>query len=131
MYTKADPLWYFKLQYSKNGNGTRFKHTEVDKLPSLHYRFAHENNWKATDYRVTTKWDDINKWFEKYWENRPTPSSIVNRGLYEKELEETILTAIESLNLRWTEKIEREFESQFDDKMLGFLSGTKQNTKES
>jgi hypothetical protein len=41
------------------------------------------------------------------------------------------LSAIESLNLRWTEKIEREFEEQFDDKMLGFLSGTKQNTKES
>jgi hypothetical protein len=131
MYSKADPLWYFKIRLSKNDTGTRFKHTEIDKLPSLQYRFAEGNNWKATDYRVSTKWKEISQWFDKYWESRPNPNSVVNRGLYERELEKVVLDAISQLNERWNTKLEREFEETFDDKMLGFLSGTKQNSQES
>lgn len=127
MFTKADPLWYFKVRYSKNNTGTNFKHTDIDKLPSLSYRFSEGSNWKATDYRVATRWEDVSQWFEKYWETRPNPNSAVNRGLYEKDLEQAILSAISELNERWTVKLEREFEEAFDDKLLGFLSGEKQN----
>lgn len=127
METKTDALWYFKLRYSKNDNGTKFKHTEVDKLPSLSYQFSEGNNWKATDYRVLSKHEEITEWFNGYWENRPSPNSFVNRGLYEKELEKVILSAISELNERWTEKLKRDFEEAFDDKVLGFFSGQKQN----
>lgn len=127
MFTKADPLWYFKVRYSKNNTGTNFKHTDIDKLPSLSYRFAEGSNWKATDYRVETRWKDVYQWYEKYWETRPSPNSVVNRGLYEKDLEQAILSAISELNERWTVKLEREFEEAFDEKLLGFLSGEKKN----
>ena len=127
MNTKNKPLKYFKLIYSRNGTGTTFKHTHVDKLPSLSYRFAEGDNWKATDYRVSTRWDDVIKWHENYWETRSTPTSYVNEGLYNKELEKVVTEAIRELNERWTVKLEREFEEAFDDKLLGFLSGEKQN----
>ena len=130
MFTKAEPLWYFKFQHSKNDTGTKFKHTVVDKLPSLHYRFAEGSNWNASDYRVTAKLDEIYKWFDNYWESRPNPKSVVNRGLYEKELEDTILKAYEELNKRWNLKLEKDFEEAFDDKLLGFMSGVKQNNKD-
>ena len=127
MYTKKQALWYFKFQHSKNDTGTKFKHTVVDSLPTLSYRFAEGKNWKATDYRVKANKDEIYKWFDNYWESRPNPNSVVNRGLYEKELEEAILKAYNELNERWNEKLEREFEHHFDDKLLGFMSGEKQN----
>jgi hypothetical protein len=125
--TRTDPLGYFKVRYSKNNNGTNFKHTDIDKLPLLSYRFAEGDNWKATDYRVSERMEEIAEWHDKYWEKRPAPSSFMNRGLYEKDLEDTIMNALNDLNERWLVKLEKEFEEAFDDKLLGFLSGQKQN----
>ena len=125
MFTPNEPLWYFKFQYSINSNGSRFSHTIIDKLPNLHYRFALGSNWRATDYRVTTKAKEIEVWFKNYWETRPSPNSVVNRGLYEKELELTIRQAYEELNEKWNKKLEAEFEQHFDDSLLSFLSGNK------
>jgi len=128
VFTKAEPLWYFKFQHSKNETGSRFSHTVVDKLPSLHYRFAVDKNWTANDYRVTTKMKEIETWFNNYWETKPTPNSIVNRGLYEKELELAITEAYKNLNEKWNKKLEVEFENHFSDDLLGFMSGKKQNS---
>jgi hypothetical protein len=128
VYTKAEPLWYFKFQLSKNETGSRFSHTVVDKLPCLHYRFALGSNWTANDYRVTTKMKEVETWFDNYWETKETPSSIVNRGLYEKELELAITEAYKNLNEKWNKKVEADFEKHFDDDLLGFMSGKKQNS---
>jgi hypothetical protein len=128
MFTPATLLNYFKFQYSNNSNGTRFKNTTIDKLPTLHYRFGEGNNWAATDLRVTAKQSEIQKWFDNYWETRPNPNSFVNQGLYEKELEEAILSAYNNLNEKWTKKLEKEFELEFQDETLGFFSGKKQNS---
>ena len=123
MFTRPDPLWYFKFQYGICHTGKNFKTTVIDKLPSLQYRFGIGGNWKATDLRVTSKMDAAQKWFDDYWERSPSTNSYVNRGLFEKELEETIINAYTKLIEKWTEKLEREFEHDFEDKLLGFVQG--------
>lgn len=113
MHTQPSKLEYFKFQYSKNSNGTRFNNTVIDQLPQLSYRFAEGNNWSATDSRILNRADEINEWFKKYWEIR-NEDNIRNDELYEKELEEAILSTYETLKERWINKIEQEFEREFD-----------------
>ena len=113
MHTQPSKLEYFKFQYSKNSTGTRFNNTVIDQLPQLSYRFAEGNNWSATDSRILNRADEINEWFKKYWEIR-NEDNIRNDELYEKELEEAILSTYETLKERWINKIEQEFEREFD-----------------
>jgi hypothetical protein len=123
MHTPPRPFEYFKFQYSKNTNGSRFTHTVIDKLPQLSYRFAEGSNWKATDYRITAQKDAIYKWFEGYWDNKSNSNFLDNQTLYERDLEQAILNAYEEVNKKWTAKLEKELEENFDEKVLGFLSG--------
>lgn len=122
MFTPNGLLGYFKFQYSINKNGTRFSHTCIDRLPSLHYRHGYGTNWAANDYRVTTKVNEISEWFNRYWDTRASSTSGSNQDLYEAELEQAILDAYNKLNEKWTKKLEHEFEQAFDNKILGFLN---------
>ncbi len=121
MYTNSEKMDAFKFQYSKKIDGKFFKHTVVDKLPSLNYRFATENNWKATDQRVTSKLDKVYEWFEGYWRVRSTDKKLSNQLLYEQELENAILSAHDSVNERWQKKLESDFEAEFAEDLHKFL----------
>jgi len=123
MNTPTEPLSYFKFQYSKNSSGSRFTHTNIDKLPMLYYRHAEGNNWNANDLRVTNNMEAIYKWFENYWEIKSSPNAYNNCTQYELELEQSILEAYKNLNEKWMKKLEAEFEEKFDDKLIEFLNG--------
>ncbi len=119
MNTPANPLEYFKFQYSRNTNGSRFSHTVVDKLPHISYRFAVGSNWNATDERIKNRWVEMDRWFQNYWNLRKDGRR--NGELFEEELEQSILNAYESLKEKWTEKLEEEFESEFEEDLTKFL----------
>ena len=121
MNTPSYPLKSFKFQYSQNLIGSRFSHTLVDKFPSLSYRFAQEGNWKATDYRIKDKWDEMSRWFENYWDLRDNNNKS-NGDLFEDELENEILKAFEEVKEKWLLKLERDFEKQFEDDVVKFLN---------
>jgi len=121
MNTQPSPLEYFKFQYSRNSNGSRFSHTIIDKLPQLSYRFAEGENWKATDYRIKDKWSEMDSWFQNYWNLRLTNNKR-NDELFEEELEQAILGAYENLKERWTKKLEKEFELEFEEAVVKFLN---------
>ena len=121
MNTPPSPLEYFKFQYSRNTNGSRFCHTIIDKLPQLSYRFAEGENWNATDYRIKDKWSEMDSWFQNYWSLRLT-NNRRNDELFEEELEQAILGAYENLKERWTKKLEKEFEIEFEEAVVKFLN---------
>ena len=121
MNTQPSPLEYFKFQYSRNSNGSRFSHTIIDKLPQLSYIFSEGENWKATDYRIKDKWSEMDSWFQNYWNLRLTNNKR-NDELFEEELEQAILGAYENLKERWTKKLEKEFELEFEEAVVKFLN---------
>lgn len=126
----------FKLVYSECvgfdlKNKPKYKHTKIETLPTLTYDFAIGENWIATDYRVENNWDNIFKWFANYWNieneysedfNQQKISRFkTNQMLYEEDLQSSILNAIESTNIKWKEKVEADFENEFDDKLVKFI----------
>jgi hypothetical protein len=121
MFTPPNKLEYFKFQYSRNANGSRFSNTVVDKLPQLSYRFAEGNNWTATDNRINNKWEEMDKWFQNYW-NLRNKDNRRNDVLFEEELEQAILNAYESLKDKWVMKLEKEFEYEFEEDVVKFLN---------
>lgn len=121
MFTPPNKLEYFKFQYSRNTNGSRFSNTAVDKLPQLSYRFAEGNNWTATDKRINNRWEEMDKWFQNYW-NLRNKDDKRNDVLFEEELEQAILNAYESLKDKWVMKLEKEFEYEFEEDVVKFLN---------
>ena len=121
MNTPNYSLTSFKFQYSKSLSGNRFSHTVIDKFPTLSYRFAEGDNWKATDYRIKDKWNEMSKWFENYWGLR-SPNNRANGDLFEDELEDAILCAYEKVKEKWILKLERDFEKEFEEDVVKFLN---------
>jgi hypothetical protein len=134
--TPNSDLIDFKLVYSENvgfdlQNKPKYKHTKIEALPKLTYDFAIGENWKATDYRVDNNWDNIFKWFSNYWNIKNEFSEDLNQQkisrfktnqmLYEEDLQNSILNAIESTNIKWKEKVRVDFENEFDDKLVKFI----------
>ena len=121
MFTRPEPLTYFKFQYGINRNGNRFSNTVIDKLPHLGYRFAEGDNWNANDYRIKNKVSEMDAWFKKYW--TITDANRVRNDLaYEEDLEKAILNAYESVKENWNKKLEKEFEKEFAEDLVKFLN---------
>ena len=125
MFTNAEKLEEFKFQYSKISSGNKFRNTAIDKLPALSYRFGLEGNWKATDKRVASKLDKVYEWFDTYWKLNSKETNKNNKSLYEQELEKAILSAYDSVNERWTKKLEAELEIEFAEDLHKFLMSKK------
>lgn len=121
MFTPPKPLEYFKFQYSLNTNGSRFSNTVIDKLPQLTYRFAEGDNWTATDTRIKNKSEEMDNWFQNYW-NLRLEDDKRNDELFEEELKQTILNAYESFKEKWTKKLEKEFEHEFEEAIVKFMN---------
>lgn len=121
MNTPAYPLTSFKFQYSKNLIGSRFSHTIIDKYPVFSYRFAQEENWKATDYRINDKWTEMSHWFENYWDLRNS-NNRANGDLFQDELEDAILSCYEKVKEKWQLKLEEDFEKKFEEDVVKFLN---------
>jgi hypothetical protein len=126
MFTSSDPLEYFKFQYGRSTTGKNFKSTVINKYPALSYRFGENGNWLIDDLRFRSNEKEALEWLKNYWRSRPA-GSLVNGEAYEYDLEQAVLKAYDEVNEKWNKKLEREFEERFDDRLLGFMSGEKQN----
>jgi hypothetical protein len=131
MFTPKQKLNTFKFQYSINHGGyARFTNTVIDTTPSIDYKFAHGNNWTATDNRIKDKLDDVWVWHENFWKTNPKNSRLTYQDLYETDLEKEILDAYKRVNDKWSKKLHEDFEVHYADEVLGFFNGEKQNTKD-
>ena len=121
MFTRPEPLTYFKFQYSVNRNGNRFSNTVIDKLPHLGYRFTEGDNWNANDYRIKNKVSEMDAWFKKYWATTDA-NRVRNDVAYEEDLEKAILNAYEAVKENWNKKLEKDFEKEFAEDLVKFLN---------
>lgn len=121
MFTRPEPLTYFKFQYSVNRNGNRFSNTVIDNLPNLGYRFTEGDNWNANDYRIKNKISEMDAWFKKYWTTTDA-NRVRNDVAYEEDLEKAILNAYETVKENWNKKIEKDFEKEFAEDLVKFLN---------